>query len=334
MLLNKLWVALSAWGIIVGVAGCAAVVSDSDPVQQDRRQGGDQILSEPAWSDMHFASMQHDGLQREYYFYDPRLDGSSDVATLRGARPLLLVLHGGGSHARNVMQRSSLATIAREEGFVVAFPNGIAAGPLGLFRTWNAGACCNPAMKKEIDDVGFIQSLIRQMIQQRDIDSRRVFVTGFSNGGLLSYQLACALPGSFAAIAPVASVLPTAAQCGSAHGTALIAFHGRKDKRVRYKGRDYRDGTRRPSVTESVNRWATINECKDVGEERFSGYQVERFSGCRAAVELYSIDELGHRWPGWDRRLWWGKHDSQTSLSVDASRVMWAFFESLAASPR
>lgn len=310
--------------LLFSLTGCSVPVSDNEHTADN---DGQAALA-PQWADMVLATLQHDDRQREYYFYDPQI-GSSRGETEKEKRALIIVLHGGGSHARNVMQRSAMATIAQRAGFIVAFPNGVAAGPIGMFRTWNAGTCCNPAMKKEIDDVGFIRALIRTMIRSHDVDAKRVFVTGFSNGGLLSYQLACELSESIAAVAPVAAVLPDSASCTPSRMTPLIAFHGRKDNRVLYAGNTRRDGITRPSVPDSLDFWGNLNGCRGSNEIRFDGYQIGRYVGCDADVMLYSIDELGHRWPGWDRRLWTGRRDPKTSLSVDASAVMWEFFDRL-----
>lgn len=309
--------------LIVFMAGC------SIPVKTDQTT---HLANTVSWSQLHNAEIVHDDLPREYFFWNHEISRPDAPA------PLVIALHGGGSHARNLMQRSSLSTLASKEGFVVVFPQGVAAVG-SLFRTWNAGVCCGPAVKKNIDDIGFVRSVITQMVTEHDIDPERIYVTGFSNGGLLAYRLACELSDVITAISPVAAVMTNTGTCVPASKVAVIAFHGRKDKRVKYAGDAStgrikktdtmdRDSTRRPrlSVAQSVQFWADLNSCSGKNRTTFEGFSIDEYAECRAAVKLFSIDELGHRWPGWDRRLLFGRRDPETSMRVIGSKEMWDFF--------
>ncbi len=89
--------------------------------------------------------------------------------------------------------------MAAAQGIAVAYPDGIGG-------SWNAGGCCGQAEADDLDDVGFILALVDELVASYSIDPDRVYLTGFSNGGLLAYRLACESD-RFAAIAPVGATL-------------------------------------------------------------------------------------------------------------------------------
>src|SRR4051812_5775513 len=120
--------------------------------------------------------------------------------------PLVLVFHGGGANAANAMRMSGMNAKSDAEGFIVAYPNGT--GPRrDSFLTWNAWRCCGLALERKVDDVAFVRALVDEVARRYPVDRKRVYATGFSNGGMLTYRLGCELGDVFAAIAPVAGAL-------------------------------------------------------------------------------------------------------------------------------
>jgi polyhydroxybutyrate depolymerase len=277
----------------------------------------------------------HAGLLRSYYLHiPPAYDGTTPV-------PLVVVLHGGGGSGENVEQQSGMSLKADAEGFIAAYPNGS-----GLFRnrllTWNAGFCCAYAWENDVDDVGFIRRLIEKLQQHYAIDAKKIFVTGMSNGGIMSYRLAAEMSDVFAAAAPVAASLggqavenaPLWMPSPPAQAVSIIAFNGMLDTRVPYQGGipaadDARGAYSYLSVAESVSFWIESNACPAGAAREISlssNIIVDTWSGCDAhtAVVLYSIVDGGHAWPGGEKG--WSGGDEPTR-EISATDIMWDFFK-------
>jgi polyhydroxybutyrate depolymerase len=126
-----------------------------------------------------------EGILRYYYLYIP--PGIGD----RVGVPLVILLHGAGGNPRTVRNLTGMNELAEQEGFIVAYPQGTGVKDRQL--TWNAGQCCGFAYKNDIDDVAFIRELIAELSSQWDIDERRVYAAGISNGGMMTQRLACEL---------------------------------------------------------------------------------------------------------------------------------------------
>jgi polyhydroxybutyrate depolymerase len=142
-------------------------------------------------------SLRHDGRVRTYLVHLPA-SYSKDKTW-----PLVLVLHGGGGNGEQVAKMTGFSRKADQEGFIAVYPNGTGLWQ-NRFLTWNAGNCCAYAYENRIDDVGFIRALIGQLRKDYAVDDRRIYAAGISNGGMMSYRLACGLSDLIAAIGPVA----------------------------------------------------------------------------------------------------------------------------------
>jgi len=306
-------------------SGCVTLGTERTGTSDSSSSTEPAQLAAVKWRDVESATLKREDRNRKYFYYEPRAEISSDKI------PVVIALHGGASHPKNIMRRSKLADLAREQNFLAVFPQG--SGPLGRLLTWNAGGCCGKAVIRGIDDVGFISELIIKLINEHNVDSDRVYITGFSNGGMLSYRLGCNLSEQITAIAPIAAVMPDpkfSEPCNPTRPVPIIVFHGLADPRVLYSGSEETESKRlRISVPDSVNVWAQINECGDSVTRSGSGFSLISYEQCLADVRFYTVNDLGHRWPGWDRRLLGGRPDPQASIVVDASTVMWQFFEPL-----
>src|SRR5439155_18884451 len=135
---------------------------------------------------------------------------------------MLIALHGGGGDADFQADDSRYKLISKSEqaGFITVFPNGYSRMPGRVLATWNAGTCCGAAQKNNVDDVGFIRAVIARMERQANIDRRRIFATGMSNGAMMSWRLACEAP-EMRAIAAVAGTDNTTS-CHPGHPVAAI----------------------------------------------------------------------------------------------------------------
>src|SRR5579859_6759791 len=148
--------------------------------------------------------------------------------------PLVVVLHGGGGSAESAAKMTGFDAEADKDGFIAVYPNGTdkirpllnAMGKPG-FLTWNAGGCCGYARDQDVDDVGFIRSVVAQVVKDNAADPERVYATGISNGGMMAYRLACEASDLFAAIAPVSGVQDVTS-CKPAQPVSVFHIHGAK----------------------------------------------------------------------------------------------------------
>ncbi len=198
-------------------------------------------------------SLTHKDLTRKYRVHVPR---SYDPAK---PTALLVSLHGGGGDMDHQADDSHYGQISasESEGFVAVFPNGYSRLPSGKLATWNAGTCCGAARDQRVDDVGFIRALIARLHQQLNIDSKKVFATGMSNGAMMAYRLACEMGDTFKAIAAVAGTDNTTT-CQPAAAVSVLHIHAKDDDRVLFNGgagQAFRDAA---SVSDFVSVPATL----------------------------------------------------------------------------
>jgi polyhydroxybutyrate depolymerase len=266
--------------------------------------------------------LTHDGRERSYILYVPAsVDRSRPV-------PLVFVLHGGTGNAESAIRMSGFNAIADQNGFVVAYPNGTGRLSDDKLLTWNGGACCAYAQENNIDDVGFVRAIASDLQAQANIDPRRIYATGLSNGAILSQRLACEAADLFAAIAPVAGTL-NFSPCNPAQTISVIEFHGTADQHIPY------DGGQGPqslvdvdfaSVQDSVGFWTSSDGCSPQPQtDSFDDIRHEVWTGCAdsTSVELYTIVGGGHAWPGGAA----GRADAdQPTQTISASQLIWEFF--------
>ncbi|MBU0513162.1 MAG: alpha/beta fold hydrolase [Proteobacteria bacterium] len=224
--------------------------------------------------------------------------------------PLVVVLHGAFSTARLTERLTGFSRLADREGFIVAYPNGF--GFLGLFQHWNAGHCCGWAMRTRLDDVGFVAEVIKFLSLRLRVDKRRVYLVGYSNGGMLAYRFAAERSDLVAAVAVVAGTVGSRAADGRPQWSMprpkrmvpVIAFHGRQDDSVPYGGGRSSNGlpVHFVSTLDSVLFWARSNRCAWLpGTDMLNGGRVLRYSWCAsspAPVILFTLRAWGHQWPG------------------------------------
>ena len=266
-------------------------------------------------------SIIYDDLYRTYLLHVP--SGGSPSEPM----PLIVAMHGGFGSAQNLQKQSGLNAKADEEGFIVVYPEGVRDGLLNI-RTWNAGWCCGFASKTEVDDVGFINALLDTLIDRYPIDSERIYATGMSNGGFMSYRLACEIPQRIAAIAPVACSM-SVIQCAAENPMPVIHFHSYLDKNVPYQG-GVGSGVSNHHNTplDSVAAvWSDIGECSVKADTvaHDSQFTQIKWSGCECNVEYcqYLTRDGGHSWPGGSKT----PIGDPVSKYILANDLMWEFFK-------
>ena len=267
-------------------------------------------------------TLVHDSIERTYVLHIPSsYDGSQAV-------PLVLNFHGGGGNAETQIKTSGFSELANEHGFIVAYPNGTGRQEDKLL-TWNGGTCCAYAATNQVDDVGFVRALIAEVQANYKIDSKRIYATGMSNGGIFSYRLACDASDLFAAVAPVAGT-QNYPQCNPTEPVSVIHFHGTEDGHVGYNGGAGPDAVVDvpfSSVKESISFWVKQNSCTQTSQaESFSDIQHETYSDCAdgTSVELYTIIGGKHAWPGGNGPAW--LRGDQPTQTISATEIIWEFF--------
>jgi polyhydroxybutyrate depolymerase len=233
--------------------------------------------------------------------------------------PLVFVFHGYTMTAEQIATASHFAAAADKHGMIAAFPNGIS-------NSFNAGDCCGIAQSSGVDDVAFTSAMIAALETDYCVDAKRVFSAGFSNGGFLSYRLACELSDKIAAIAPVAGGLRLdVAACNPKRPVPVLHIHGTGDLLVPYNG-----GIGAPNpVSYSIDAFKTKNGCAaGAGKVVFTkdpDVSCTKWDGCTAGadVELCTVTGGGHQWPGGDTLPYGGT----ASPNLDSSETIAAFFD-------
>jgi polyhydroxybutyrate depolymerase len=259
-------------------------------------------------------SISFGGLDRSFRLYVP--------AGLPASAPLVVMLHGGFGSADQAERSYGWNQLADREKFVVAYPDGVG-------RAWNVlGGCCGRPARQGLDDVGFVTAVVNDVAANVSVDRDRVYATGISNGGMMSYALACGTD-VFAAIGPDSATQLD--PCGSPHSTSVIAIHGTADRMIRYDGEPgigvaHIDGPPVPDVTAF---WRNVDRCVEPAVS-VDGPVTTSAADCAngRGVTLITIDGAGHQWPG-SQPVREGA--DPPSGALDATTTLWAFF---AAHPR
>ena len=209
-------------------------------------------------------TLPHQGLVRQYRVHVP----SRYTGDTAQPAPLVMAFHGGGGNM-NIQADDryyGLITQSERSGTVLVFPNGYSRLRSGKLATWNAGICCGKARDDNVDDVGFVRAVLADVRTRLHIDNSRIFATGMSNGGMLSYRLACEMADTFKAIASVAGTdgTGTGTGCHPAQPIAVLHIHARDDDRVLFNGGSGSASSSHAdfvSVPATIAKWVGLNHC-------------------------------------------------------------------------
>ncbi len=267
-----------------------------------------------------YNSLDVNGVERTYMVYNPAISDTKKF-------PLMIVLHGGLGNAESISETTQMNRVADSGQFIVAYPNGTGGRIRAMTnrRTWNAGTCCGQAVKRDINDVLFIERMIDRIGSTFPIDKNRIYVAGMSNGAMMAYRLACEIPDKIAAVIAVSGTLAID-NCDAAKNIPVLHIHGDQDENVPFEGGQGSrglSGVCHRSVNDTINLILRSRTCSHpVQETDNDGLQVFTYRCTDGApVSLITIKGGGHVWPG--------GHGRNNTLSdgryISASQEAWDF---------
>lgn len=258
-------------------------------------------------------TITHGGLQRSYILYVPaNYTGNTAV-------PLLFNFHGYGSNAQQQLFYGNFTAIADTAGFIIVHPQGTVdgAGSTHFNVGWGTSS---------VDDVGFTSALIDSLAASYNINEERVYSTGMSNGGFMSFKLACDLSYRIAAIGSVTGsmTLGSMPSCNATHPTPVVQIHGTSDGTVAYNGSVFSE-----SISAVLNYWGNFNNTGTPSTDALpnisttDGSTVEKISrvggdNCSEVVH-YKVTGGSHTWPGAPIDI------GGTNYDINASKIVWEF---------
>ena len=250
-------------------------------------------------------TMVNEGVLRSYHIYMPKNFNKNTPA------PMVLAIHGGGGNGRKFEEQVSGGTLtaaAEKRGVVLVFPEGIK-------KRWNAGRPEVFNGEKMYDDLGFISNLIDEMVQNYNIDPKRVYATGISNGGFMCVRLALDLSSKIAAVAPVTSQISRVNKDKYPElPISIMIINGTADRLVPFKGghvRPFRFGRSKGivlSTQKSIDMFSKFNKCKFPAERQSlpdkvpddrTNVVIMKYSECENNTEVVLVKVIGggHTWP-------------------------------------
>lgn len=239
--------------------------------------------------------------------------------------PLVFEFHGSGSSPTEQAKISGLRAIAEEEGFILVRPKAAYYRPNSEYVTWNVDL-----HDSDIDDVLFVQELIKYLSAQYSIDSSRIYATGFSGGGRMSSRIACDLSEQIAAIAPVGGIrFPE--NCAASRSIPVLTFHGILDMVNHYELQNDSPPYWRMGVEEALSGWIENNKCNinPINESVSESTNKRVYQDCVANSEIhfYLTTDAGHTWPGSNQEEFFTEIGlGKTEKAINASELIWEFF--------
>lgn len=314
------------WACVLGCSLFVASCLGREPGLLDDTSGP--IPTEPG---DYGRSMQSDGRERVFGMHIPE-GFSTDEPT-----PAYFVFHGGGpkSNGENLaaVRDWGFEDRAGTDGGVVVYP---LAGHSGEDnQIWNDGRDTTGGA----DDLAFVADLLERLDERLNLDRDRIYATGASNGGMMSFHIACNLSEEFAAVAPVIAALPRvqSTTCSPTEPVSLLAIQGSEDECIDFCGGDATcdviggRGGAILSAGETRRFWANANDCSSDPDLRrleqrtrvdaTRAYRWEhRLCTDATRIDYYYVDGMGHRWPPSPAAL-------NGSRELDATARIWSFFQ-------
>lgn len=277
----------------------------------------------------------HDNYIRNVTFHVPK-------KLKRRNRSLVLCLHDGGDNPEGVARitRKGFEKLSESNNFIVGYPE-------ALNEYWNDAREDSISLShfKEIDDVGYIQKVIEYAIDSFRIDPQRIYIAGFSEGGLMGFKLACEIPNQIKGFAMVAASLSLdqIVECTPDTTVSFMMISGTRDPILPYDGGqmivEEQELGSMLAAEEAINYWLEENDCSDrssnkemANRDTFDETRSEKitYSDCKNKnkIVLIKVVNGGHSWPG-GRQYQTKKNIGRVSQDFLATEEIWKFFKSL-----
>lgn len=283
-----------------------------------------------------------DGRERQYRLYLPESHPDS--------LPLVIVLHGTYGTGERMQKALGFDEYAGQYGFMVAYPNAYTPPEARQTARWNDGRETLESSQQGIDDVAFILEMIEHINANTPVDRRRIYVTGASNGGIMTYRLGCAAAKTFAAIAPVIGNIADNERsdatsffntCNPEAPVSVLAINGDADPFIPIDGgkvcqnipKQFCEGGFVVSQEKSLAKFFSMNDCSGEFTATFLPVQFEdstrvekRDYLCNSNSEIiaYIIHGGGHAWPPLTPQL--DSRSGKSTKNLDATKIIVEFF--------
>ena len=260
--------------------------------------------SESCYKNSEAKDIVHNGINREYILYIPHsYDGTSSI-------PLVLNFHGFGDSASNYFQNVDMRSVADSNTFILVYPQGTC---IDGYSHWNP-CPIGGDNKSTVDDLGFIEALINEVSLEYNVDMKRVYAVGYSNGSMMTYGLANYKSNLIAAVASVSGAMLDC-KGGTSHPMPVVHFHGTSDGVLPYNGNNVYN-----SVQSTLNYWINFNNTTtsptvtsiNVGDIKIEHYVYDQGNNS-VSVEHYKYIGGGHAW------------FKETYQGQNTSQLVWSF---------
>jgi polyhydroxybutyrate depolymerase len=275
------------------------------------------------------------GIERNFWLVRP--------ASARTPAPVVFVLHGGASADGRQTLRFGFQALGARDGVVTIHPSGVGAG-------WNDGRETSYLLSRGggggVDDVAFFRAIIDSLIREKIADPARIYITGGSNGGMMTMRLVCELSDTIAGAAPFIALLPEKLRdrCNPPRPVSMMLIVSTADRLMPYDGGNVvmmarEDHGRVLSAAETFAFWQEKNRCHrkvasglfpDVNPDDGTRIRTERAEGCAARLEMVIVEGGGHRLPGEGTRLYGesriGLLSGVSSRDINGRDLIWKFF--------
>ncbi len=278
-----------------------------------------------------------DGLKRTYILHVPPAIRENKPL------PLIVVLHGTYGTGRKMEIGLGFDPYADERSFYVAYPDAYKDPGKRQTARWNDGRGTIESAYKGIDDVKFITTMIDDIAAQVPLDRGRIYATGASNGGMMTYRLGCQTSGIFAGIAPDIGNIPEPifGTCTPSSPLNFLAINGDRDPFIPFDGGEVCPNVPKlfcekgmvKSQADSVGKFAAANGCDanpqtetlPVKVQDGTSIDVQTFENCSsgAQVKAYIVRNGGHTWPPRESQV---ESGGKATGNLDATQVIVDFF--------
>jgi polyhydroxybutyrate depolymerase len=249
-------------------------------------------------------NLDHGGLKRDYVLHVPTgYDGSKRL-------PVVVDLHGYTSYATEQLARTRWGDMADKEGFLVVEPDGVD-------RSWNVKVCCGTAQKNNVDDVGFIRTVVTRVESDLCVDDKRVYASGHSNGAAMTFLLACEAADIFAAVAPVCGATNQPDSCHPTRPIPIAMIRAKNDGAVPYQGKPDWE-----SAQADLAKWQELDHCAPTPVVASHAGVCQTNTQCAAGTNVMLCSPRG------DHLFFFTPSDNPDNLLVPDT--VWPFFAAFA----